>query len=398
MEQLVVRLGSFADDPVHWLVWSQQEQEIIASGELQNVTHMSSLSERAGQRPIIALIPSSDCNLTWLSMPAKATRKALAAIPFMLEDELAGDISEQFFATGPRSGDKQAVAVVNKIKMQEWLSWIKDAGLYCNKMLPDTLALPVKDQHWSLLQLGDQLLLKRDEWQGLCGSASWLLDALQHYSKQQETPVKLDLYSQLELTHLANIECHQQSLNVPMQLLAEGAINDKFNLLQGDFKPKRQSNSKWREWRLAAVLAGVALLTSLIDKGIELNRLETEKQHLNEQITAEYNRGFAQFGNYRNLRTKVRSNMTSLERGGSGRATMLILMSELTQAFSDSKVKPQTLRFDSARSELRIQAVAENFEGLEQFRRLAEAKGFEVQQGAINNKDDQVIGSLSIRG
>ncbi len=34
MEQLLVRLGSFADDPVHWLVWSSSENEIIASGVL----------------------------------------------------------------------------------------------------------------------------------------------------------------------------------------------------------------------------------------------------------------------------------------------------------------------------------------------------------------------------
>ena len=397
MEQLVVRLGSVAHDPVHWLVWSEQEQEIIASGELQSSTQLDSLTERAGQRPIIALIPTSDCNLTWLTMPAKASRKALAAVPFMLEDELAGDIADQFFALGDKDADKQAVAVISKVKMHEWLSWIEDAGLYCNKMLPDTLALPWQEGHWSLLQLGEQLLVRQDSWQGLEGSVHWITDAVEYYAKQQEEQLSIDTYSELQLTNLANAEIHSQPLEVPMQLLAQGAARQKFNLLQGDYKPKRQSNSKWREWSLVAALAGVVLLTSLIDKVIELSRLESQKQALNEQITAEYNRGFSDFGSYRNLRTKVRSNMTSLERGGSGRATMLIIVNELAQAFSDTKVKPQTMRFDSNRSELRIQAVADNFEALEQFKRLAEAKGFTVQQGAINNKDDQVIGSMSIR-
>ena len=31
-ESLVIRLGTNAQQPVHWLVWSAQEQEIIASG------------------------------------------------------------------------------------------------------------------------------------------------------------------------------------------------------------------------------------------------------------------------------------------------------------------------------------------------------------------------------
>ena len=398
MEQLVVRLGSFAHDPVHWLVWSQQEQEIIASGELHSASNLDSLTERAGQRPIIALVPTSDCNLTWLTMPAKATRKALAAIPYMLEDELAGDIEQQFFATGEKVADQQAVAVINQLKMKEWLSWIEDAGLYCNKMLPDTLALPREQSHWSILQLGSKLLVRQDDWQGLEGSSEWMTDAIAYYAKQQEEPLKVDVYSELELTNLPNVEAISQPLEVPMQLLAQGAIKQKFNLLQGEFKPKRQTNNKWQEWRLVAALAGIVLLTSLVDKGVELSRLENEKQALNDQIASEYQRGFADFGSYRNLRTKVRSNITSLERGGNGKASMLIIVSELAQAFSDSKVKPQTMRYDSSRSELRIQAAAQNFEALEQFRRLAEAKGFEVQQGAINNRDDQVIGSLSIRG
>ena len=33
MEQLLIRLGSNADEAVHWLVWSTSEREIIASGE-----------------------------------------------------------------------------------------------------------------------------------------------------------------------------------------------------------------------------------------------------------------------------------------------------------------------------------------------------------------------------
>ena len=36
MEQLVVRLGSTESEKIHWLVWSSLEEEIIASGELQD--------------------------------------------------------------------------------------------------------------------------------------------------------------------------------------------------------------------------------------------------------------------------------------------------------------------------------------------------------------------------
>ena len=320
MEQLVVRLGSFAHDPVHWLVWSEQEQEIIASGELHGATDLASLAERAGQRPIIALVPTSDCYLTWLTMPAKASRKALAAIPFMLEDDLTGDVADHFFALGEKNGDNQAVAVVNRGKLTEWLSWIEDAGLFCNKMLPDTLAVPLVDEQWSVMALGENLLVRQDSWLGIQGAEDWILKAVEFHAKQLEAPLSLATYTELSHSSLANIELHNQPLDVPMQLLAKEAIGQKFNLLQGDYKPKRQTNNKWREWRLAAGLAALALLTALIDRGVELNRLENEKAQLNEQISSEYQRGFADFGGYRNLRTKVRDNISTLERGGSGKS------------------------------------------------------------------------------
>ncbi|MFT5812149.1 MAG: general secretion pathway protein L, partial [Rubritalea sp.] len=45
----------------------------------------------------------------------------------------------------------------------------------------------------------------------------------------------------------------------------------------------------------------------------------------------------------------------------------------------------------------RIQVVASNFDALDRFKRQAESQGFTVEQGSINQKNNQVIGSLSIR-
>jgi general secretion pathway protein L len=88
--------------------------------------------------------------------------------------------------------------------------------------------------------------------------------------------------------------------------------------------------------------------------------------------------------------------MKALETKGGG-ASMLIMLSQLRPAFEESNVKPQTLRFDSSRAELRIQAIAGNYDALDKFKRRAEAQGFTVEQGSINQKDNQVIGTLSIR-
>lgn len=396
MENLVIRLGSTINDAVHWLVWSSNEKEIIASGMLDNADQLSSLSQRAGQRPITALVPGCDVLLKWVTLPPKPSRKALTAIPYMLEEELSSDISQQFFALGSKIAEQQAVAVVSHQKMQDWLAVINEANLYCDKMLPDVLAVPLEPDTWSLVTLGEQAIVRQDQWQGMQGDSSWILPAVEHFAKQQTTPLKLANHSGESLSSLANVEFVEQQLDMPMQLLATGALQSDFNLLQGDYKAKKQATGNWRQWRVAAVLAIVALLATLVDKNLELKRLDNKNDELTAQMHAEFKRAFPNQSKPVNIKRMMERNMARLENGG-GSASMLAVMAQLTEAFESSQVKPQTIRFDSARSELRMQAVANKFEDLEVFKRLAEEKGFEVQQGAINNKNNQVIGSLSIR-
>lgn len=400
MEQLVVRLGAYADESVHWIVWSSLQNEIIAAGVLDNAAELHSLSERAGRRPIIALVPTSDVLLKWVELPAKAGRKALTAIPYMLEDEISGDINQQFFALGPHKTNMQAVAIVNKDKLKLWLHMIEQAGLVCDQLMPDVLAIPQAEDGWAVLELGQQLLVRQDEWAGLQGEKEWLMPALGLHARQYKTShqhtLNVDNYSECEFEQSSEIESHSMPLELPMKVLACGAASNKFNLLQGEFKVKTTRGNGWKQWRVAAILATIALFTSVLDKVVEQQRIESQLAELKSQIDSEYRRAFPNAGAYRDVRATMQSKMQVLEQGGGG-ASMLVMLNQLSAAFADSSIKPQTLRFDASRGELRLQVVANNFESLEQFKRLAQAQGFIVEQGAINNKDDKVIGSLAVR-
>ena len=396
MEQLLVRLGANHTDPISWLVYSRTEDEIIASGELPNAEALSSLTERAGQRSVIALAPSSEILLKWVELPPKAGRKIISAIPFMLEDELATDISQQFFAIGPKRGDEQAVAVVSHEKMELWQSWLSEAGLFCDTIIPDVLAVPVTENGWSVLTLGEQLLVRQDTFKGVQGEATWLLPTLVHFTAQQESPITITNYAGIDLSSLPNIEEAQAPLELPMQVLAKEAMQSSFNLCQGDYKVKRKRSGVLNQWRVAAVLAVLALCTSLIDKGFSLYQLKAQNQALSSEINTAVKAGFPNIGTYRNVRLKLQSELAKLEQGG-GSASMLIMLDQLAPAFSATDVKPQTLRFDATRTEIRIQAQGKNFEALEQFKRTAENAGFVVEQGAINNRDKGVVGTVSVR-
>ena len=187
MEQLLVRLGANKSDPVSWLVYSTTDDDIIASGELENADALSTLNERTGQRTVIALAPSSEILLKWVTLPPRAGRKVIAALPFMLEEELATDISQQFFALGPKIGNEQAVAVVSHEKLQQWQQWLGEAELFCDTIIPDVLAVPYTEDGWSVLTLGEQLLVRQDNFKGIQGEQEWLLPTLAHFTSQHET-------------------------------------------------------------------------------------------------------------------------------------------------------------------------------------------------------------------
>ena len=396
MEQLIVRLGSNENDVIHWIVCSPNEDDVIASGELAGVEDLSSLKDRAGQRPIVALVPTSDVLLKWVTLPSKAGRKALTAIPFMLEDEISSDIASQFFALGGRKDNQQAVAVISKARLQAWQKQLADAGLYCERIVPDILAVPEPTGGWAALELGEQLLIRQDQWAGIQGEKNWLVQAINHHAKQLPEPLLLDNYSSLSEQELSNVLLQEQRVDMPMKILARGLQATQFNLLQGEFKSRKKQGGEFRKWRLAAVLAIVALCTTLIDKVALQQQLSHEKAQLSAQVKSEFKRAFPNAGAYRDVRATMRSKMAALEQG-SGGSSMLVMMSQLSEAFAKSQVKPSSVNFDSARRELRMQAMAANFESLEQFKRLAEAQGFEVEQGAINNRNDLVFGSLLVR-
>ena len=412
MEKIAIRLGSTPHDPVHWLVWSDTEKEIIASGDLPDIDGLAQLKERAPNAEVVCIVPGCDVVLKTVQLPARANRKVLNAIPFMLEDEVASDIAKSFFAFGKRIGDSQQVAVVLREQLQFWQDALKQADLYCDLLVPDTLALPYSENTISVLSLGrherSAFIVRAGQWAGYQGEKSWTLVLLEKqlktkpqsvltYSEQQQIEYLEGLFVQTDeaISDAPTLTANYDKL--PMQLLLDGALDANFNLLQGEFALKRKTTAQWDKWRLAAVLAGVALCVNLVSKTVELNSIKSQRQSIETRLQTNINQGFPDLPKSRNKEIAIRNEMARLEQGGGG-ISMLVMLTQMSPSFASTGVTPQSIRYDATRTELRMQSVASNFESLEKFRREVQALGFEVDQGAINNKGDQVVGTIIIKG
>lgn len=393
MQRLIIRLGSKAHDPIHWLVFSEHENEIIASGQLNSADELSSLKERASSADIIALAPSSDIYFTNVPLPKKGARKALSAIPFMVEEELASNIEDLFFALGENKNDVQEVAVVAKSKLKQWQLAFEQAGLFCQQLIPDAYCLPLSE-HLNLLQIGDQLLAKMPDGKCLQGELDWVLPISLELAQHQE--LNISCFSEID-NWPATQEAEFDFDHLPMQSLLKGAEQAKLNLFQGEYAVKRTGNPTWNKWKLAAMLAIVAVCANLLYTTTELNSIKTQRAEVRQRTVSAVSQDFPNLGAYRFLRTAVEKEMLKLEQGG-GNLSMLAMLSRLSTAFEGSDVKPQNIRYDSKRSEIRMQSVAGSFEALEKFKRDAQTLGFEVEQGAFNNRGSEVVGMIVVKG
>nr|P45789.1 RecName: Full=Type II secretion system protein L; Short=T2SS protein L; AltName: Full=General secretion pathway protein L [Aeromonas hydrophila]CAA47133.1 ExeL [Aeromonas hydrophila] len=372
-ESLVIRLGTNAQQPVEWLVWSAKEEEIIASGILASAHALGELRERAGGRPVVTLVPGSDLIFRRVSLPGKYSRQAAAALPYLLEEQIASDVDELHLVVLGHEGHEVDLMAVDKEKMQIWLGWLQQAGLKSQQLLPDVLALPPAADGWSALQLGKEWLLRQGPCQGIVADESLLAMLL----AAEADPVTIHSHTPLPAIPAANWLAADPEL--PMLLLAKGALNCQANLLQGPYRPQTEYSRYWLQWRKVAVVAGLLLLVALTQRGMHLYQLAEQDKALKAEIRQVYTRIFPGENRIVNVRSQMAQHLKLL--GQTPQDGVLLLLTELAPTFAEVPgLKPQVLRFDAARGELRLQVTAPGFAEIERFRELA-GKRFEVQQG-----------------
>ncbi|MDT3335454.1 type II secretion system protein GspL [Shewanella sp. SP1S1-7] len=391
-ERLFIRLGRTAEQACSWLVWSEQEQEIIASGELANAQGLSTLTERAGNRPVDVLVPAAAMTLTSVHLPEKGQRQALKALPFMLEEALADDVDAMHFTVGPRDGDALSVVAVAHEQMQTWLSCLTEAGLKVKRIVPDCLALPLQECQWAAMNFGNELLLRTGLATGQSLPLPWLPIALEQLRPAQGE-VSVASYTDMQLE---GVELKPQSLELPMLVLARGILHAPVNLLGGVYTPKREYSKQLMMWKSAAIVIAIACVLALVNKGLTIHQVNGQIADLKAQSESIYQQVVPGNSRIVNLRSQMESQLRALQGQGSG-AEFFAMLDGLQDAFKQvPELKPNSLRFESARNEIRMQVSAKNYAQIEKFKEIV-GRRFQLDGGTMNSGEDQVTSTLTLR-
>ncbi|HCM47941.1 MAG TPA: type II secretion system protein GspL, partial [Colwellia sp.] len=214
----------------------------------------------------------------------------------------------------------------------------------------------------------------------------------------QPVSVFIEAYSPLAYSEKLNIS--QKSEELPLALMATnyGSKLNRFNLLQGQYQVKENRSNVGRQWLWVAGVAIFALLLSLGHKSTQLWQLNAKQEQVKQSIVSTYKQAFPKTKRVRVSTIKSQLNRELALLGGVGdREGFLAMLAKVQPAFTKvPALKPESLKFDGKRQELRIQATAKDYQVFEQFSIALTAVNLTVKQGSQSNQGDQVTGSFSI--
>jgi len=416
-ETLYIRLGSQAEDEISWLIFSSAEQEIIASGVLNHAEQLTQLTEKAIQRTVQVFVPGGDVSLKQLTVPTKSSRAMRSAVPFMLEDDLAQDVEELFFAYANLSDDDAGnncfVAIVAHQQLEKWLGWLAAANIHTKHMQVDVLAMPLIAKQWTAIALGSsataQVIVRQGIWQGFTLEAdAWQFAVQQlfgtktdeqHDDTEQAEHAHQSITTYSALPHSETLTIERAEEELPLALLAQHCHNTKFNLLQGSYQVKEQQTKAFSRWLWVAGIAACALLLNVGYKSAQLWQLTAQQQQVESQIIARYKKTFPKAKRVRigTVKSQLKREIAQLG-GGADTEGFLAMLAKVQPAFAKvPELTPESLKFDGKRQELRLQAVASDYAHFERFQNVLDAANLSVKQGAQNSQGEQISGSFSIR-
>ncbi|WP_157980723.1 type II secretion system protein GspL [Aliidiomarina taiwanensis] len=396
-EKLIIRLPTTRDAQVHWLIADATAEEVIASGVLPSLEHLSELTEKASNRSLYVTVASNGISLLEAAVPAKSRRHLQNIIPFTLEDDVAQDIDELHFAWPSHTPANQPipVAVVAKSRMSFWLDALQEAGLQVSRLIPDVLLLPYEQDRWTVAAFDSHWLIRQGAWQGVQLDPEWL----EHLAyPEDELPAELLTLGEVHWPEHVPVPAPTRALaqDLPLLALLKQWDTATLNLCQGAFTQEQRQSMDWDMLRWPAAAAALFMLAYISNLGVTWMQLNQQTAHIQQAIESRY---LELFPEQHRVPPDVRRRMEQLASGhtGEGGALLLSMLNDLVPAFEEAALEVSLLQFDGNRGELRIQATGKNFNTFERFQREARKQALDIEQGQLVSRSGQIAGRLTVR-
>jgi len=409
--------GEAAVLPASWVLRDEQRPAgVLFHGNLQEAA-----AQAAGAR-VSVLVPGVDVVLAQVELPAMKAQRLARAVPFALEEQLAGDVDDLHVAIGQRDAQgRVANAVVSRQQLDDWLEQLKAVGLQADVMTPEMFGLQWEAEdapghnRWSMLIDGRVGLLRTGAQTGLAFETDSLLPVLQACvddagdtppASLQLTVCGNDAFADSNEYRVLSASCAEQGIELSLEtkgevrsvMLAQGFDEQRaINLLQGDYSRKQQFEKLLRPWRPALMLGGLWLLLQAGVFVMEYNRLATQSGELKEQIETVYREAFPESRNIVNPKVQMQRGLEKLRGGGGQSDGLLVLLAKAGAVLKDTPgASLRTLRFKG--NKLDVDVNMPDLQSLDKLKqRLSEEAKLNVEIVSASSRDGKVESRLSLQ-
>lgn len=209
------------------------------------------LAAVARGRRLVLAVDTAVVRLLLTPRPHRRREVCARAVPYAIEERLAGDVEAQFCALGPLV-DPLPVAVVARELPARWLADCAGAGLAPAALVPDALLLPLRAGAWSLWFDGERALVRCGPWLGWVCSRGELDGLLQRALAEAPTPpAALHVWGEGDVN--AGV-ARVREAGHPWRGLAPLRAHAIVDLRQGAFAARGGAHGSLAPWRVPLVL------------------------------------------------------------------------------------------------------------------------------------------------
>ena len=341
----------------------------------------ASLGPAAADR--IRIVPAEAVSLFRLDLPIRGSRQRLAALPFALEDRLAGPIDGLHFALCDGAGGPGVLAAVIS---RDALLAERDAA-DGQQLVPECLTLPVPAaaetgaMRWAVCREGDRALVRLSDGTGFAAQIGVLSHLWRHAGEPEVTSFGAALPSDMRWSDA------EAGAEIP------DAATLATDLRQGAFAPDRGLARPLR------ALAAVVALAALAHLGLAYADLRAQRA-LAEGLRIEAQRLLAERIPEATIYDDPRLLMASLARSGSsGTGGVLPVFETAADALlaSGRSVSLRSLSWSDRSGALTLQVEAARLEDIQRMEEALRGAGLSVTAGTATQAEGAAQAELVLR-
>lgn len=382
--------------------------QVDLKGDVLDQKICQSLAELPPQRrkqQTVVLLPGRECLMTTVTMPKTNRNNLQKALPFVIEDQVAGNVEDLHIVVNPIPGSSEyLVAAINRQYFESIYHELQQHNIHPKAILADFLALDFSPSVWTI-KLDDEMALVRvSREMGYSIALDHLTLGLSLKAKQLslEKPIRCQVTATCGMHDISRIadnaedfllQTHHHAKEFDPELFSAKPV---MNLAQGEFRCKKPAKSGGRNpWRYVAYATLVFLLLLFVNKAIWWFELNKKNQALNDKISTLYQQIMGKGAIENEGRQKITALLQHKMRGQRQDPMIrtLVTVGQTLAKFPSLELK--SISFQTG--QLTLQVSADKLSALESFSRQLEQADMKILQNQVSTGETVVTDTLVVR-